>query len=87
MKTIKEFFAHPIIQMALVLGAVTVILAYVSKRVLDEPLRNWELALPALLASLWQGLAMKLRGSRIGATWVGMLVVVVAAGLVVLRNL
>ena len=56
MQTIKDFFAHPIIQTALVTGASIIVLAWFSKRILAEPLREWELALPAFLFTLWQGL-------------------------------
>jgi hypothetical protein len=87
MKTIKEFFAHPIIQMALVLGAITITMAYFSKRVLPEPLMNWELALPAILATLFQGLIKTRPSSRFSRPWIGMVIVVAAAGLIIALNL
>ena len=86
MKTIKEFFAHPIIQMALVLGAITIILAYYSKRVFEEPLRNWELALPAFLATLFQGLAASRKTSWFSRPWIGMLILVLATILIIVFN-
>lgn len=83
LKTLKEFFAHPIIQMALVLGASTVILSYFSKRVSVEPLRNWELALPAFIATLFQGFAYKKKASRFSRPWVGMLIIVLTTILII----
>jgi hypothetical protein len=56
MKTIKEFFTHPIIQLALVSGASIIALAYVSKRVLHEPMRSIYISLPPLLVAMAGGL-------------------------------
>jgi hypothetical protein len=86
MKTVKEFFAHPIIQTALVLGASIIILAYFSKRVLAEPLKNWELGLPGFLAVLFQGFAKKYESSRFSRPWIGMLIIVLATILVIALN-
>jgi hypothetical protein len=87
MKTIKEFFAHPIIQTALVTGASTIVLAWFSKRVFAEPLRNWELALPVLLFTLWQGLAArKSAAPRFRRPWIGMLVIALTTVLILVRN-
>jgi hypothetical protein len=86
MKAIKEFFAHPIIQVALVLGASTVILAYFSKRVLDEPLKNLELALPALIATLFQGVSLKKKSAWYGRPWIGMLLIALATVFIILLN-
>jgi len=87
MKTIKEFFSHPIIQMALVLGTITITLSYFSKRVFDEPLRNWQLGLPAFLATVFQGLAQMRKGAWYIRSWIGMLIVALSAVLVVVFNL
>ncbi len=86
MKTIKEFFVHPLIQMALVLGAITIIMAYFSKRVFSEPLRSWELGLPAYLGLLFQGFAKTRESSRFSRPWIGILIVVLLAILVLALN-
>jgi len=86
MKTIKEFFTHPLIQMALVLGAITIILAIFSKRVFAEPLRNWELGLPAFLAALFQGFAKSRKDSPFSKTWVGLAIIILSAILVLALN-
>jgi hypothetical protein len=56
MQTIKDFFAHPLIQIALAVAFSIVVLAHYSKNVLAEPLGNLELALPPLIAMLFQTL-------------------------------
>ena len=86
-RAVKEFFSHPIIQTALVAGASTVILAYFSKRVLDVPLRKWELGLPALLLALFQGLAAYRKSSRFSHAWIGMLVIALSTVIVIIINL
>ena len=86
MKTIKDFFAQPMIQMALVIGVSTILLAYFSKRVFAEPLRNWELAIPAFLATLFQGLAASKKTFGFSRPWMGMLMVALATILIIVLN-
>ena len=86
MNKIKEFFAHPIILLALVLGASTLVLSYFSKRVLAEPLSKLELGLPALLAMLFQGLAKTKKSSWSSRPWIGMLLVVLTTVLIIVLN-
>jgi hypothetical protein len=85
-KTVKEFFAHPIIQTALVLAASTLTLSHFSKRVFDEPLRKWELGLPALLTMLFQGYAASRKTSRFSRPWIGMLIIVLSTALIIIFN-
>ena len=86
LETIKEFFAHPIIQMALVLAASTLLLSHFSKHMFAEPLRNWELGLPAILATASQGLAARYRSSWFRRQWAGMLIVVLSTALIIVWN-
>jgi hypothetical protein len=87
MSTIKDFFAHPIIQTALVAGASTIVLAYCSKRVFADPLRQWELAVPAFLFTLWQGFAaMKNAAPWFRRPWIGMTIIAAATVLVLVAN-
>lgn len=86
-QSVKDFFAHPIIRMALALGASTVVLAYFSKRVAAEPLMHWELGLPAFVASLFQGFAVRRKSSRFSRTWIGILLVVLATAVVIGLNI
>lgn len=85
-RVVIDFFAHSIIQIALVLGASTIILAYFSKRVLVEPLSNLELALPALLATLFQGLGRSRKSSRLSHPWIGMLLIMLVTVLIIVLN-
>ena len=50
MKKIKEFFAHPLIQVALCLGFTIILLAYISKRVLHTEFTNRAHAIPGFIA-------------------------------------
>ena len=86
LKKIMEFFSHPIIQMALVLAASTLILSHFSKHMFAEPLRNWELGLPAILASVSQGLAVRYKSSWFRRQWAGMLIVVFSTALIIVLN-
>ena len=88
MRIIREFFAHPIIQTALVTGASTIALAWFSKRIFAEPLRNWELGLPVFLFTLWQGFAaMKNERPWFRRPWIGMTIIATVTVLVILLNL
>ena len=88
MRTIRDFFAHPIIQTALVAGASTILLAWCSKRVFAEPLSNLELSLPALIFTLWQGFAaMKNARPWFRRPWIGMTIIATVTVLVILLNL
>ena len=86
LKAIREFFEHPIIQIALVLAASTLTLSYFSKRVFAEPLRKWELGLPALLVMFFQGFAAHKKSSRFSRPWIGMLIVVLSSILIIVLN-
>ena len=86
MKVVRDFFSHPIIQTALVLGACTIALAYFSKRVLAEPLSNLELGLPALLAMVFQGLTSYRKTRIFYRPWIGMLIIAVTTALIIILN-
>ena len=87
MKAVREFFSHPLIQTALVLGVCTIALAYFSKRVLPEPLSNLELGLPALLGMLFQGLTSFGNKKKFYRPWVGMLIIAVTTTLIIMINM
>ena len=53
---IKEFFQAKPIQLALVSGASIIALAWVSKRVLPEPMRKLYMSIPALMVFMGGGL-------------------------------
>jgi len=86
MNKIKEFFTHPLIQVALVLGASTLVLSHFSKHVLAEPLSKLELGLPALLAMLFHGLIASKKTSWFSRPWIGILIIVLATILIIALN-
>ena len=86
MQTIKDFFAHPLIQIALAVGFSIVVLAYFSKNVLDEPLSNLEHALPPFIAVLFQPLANIRKGAWFTRPIVGVLAVLLTTVLVIAVN-
>ncbi len=53
---IKEFFQSKYIQLALVSGASIIALAWVSKRVLPEPMRKLYMSIPAMMVAMGGGL-------------------------------
>jgi hypothetical protein len=86
MGKVREFFSHPIIQMALVVGASIITLAYFSKRVLPEPLSNLELALPPLLGALFEGLVQMKKKAWYTRPICGILAVVLSTIVVIALN-
>lgn len=86
MEKTKEYLAHPIIQIALAAGASIIVLAYVSKHVLPEPLSTLELALPPFVATLFEAVAKTREGARYTRPIVGIIAVVFATVLVIAVN-
>ena len=86
MGRIRDFFGHPIIQMALAVGASILVLAYFSKRVLAEPLGDLELALPPFMAVLHEAVAHFRKDAWYSRTVVGIAAVLVATVLVIALN-
>jgi hypothetical protein len=83
---IGEYLAHPIIQIALAAGASIIILAFVSKRVLPEPLGTLELALPPFVATLFEAIAETRKGAWYTRPIVGIVAVALATILVIALN-
>jgi hypothetical protein len=52
---IKEFFSSKHIQLALVSGTSIIALAFVSKRMLDEPMDKLVISLPAFMVAMAEG--------------------------------
>jgi hypothetical protein len=86
MVKIREYLAHPIIQIALAAGASIIVLAYVSKRVLPEPLSTLELALPPFVATLFEAVAETRKGAWYTRPIFGIITVALATVLVVAFN-
>ena len=64
MSKLKEFFLSPHVQIALATGISIVVLAYVSKKVLDEPMGNLTLAIAPFVAMLYELLLNKHKDSK-----------------------
>ncbi len=69
MSKIKDFFLSPHIQIALATGISIIILAWVSKRVLAEPMHNLVLAIPPLIAAVYESLMNKYKDKKICTPW------------------
>ncbi len=83
---VKEYLAHPIIQIALAAGASIIILAYFSKRVLPQPLSTLELALPPFVATLFEALAKTREGAWYTRPVFGVIAIALATVLVIAFN-
>lgn len=78
-----DFFRSPHIQLALATGVSIIALAYVSKRVLPEPMNPLALAFPPFLAVLAEGLVSKYGDSWYGASWTWVLAILSSTVLVI----
>jgi hypothetical protein len=86
MDNIKKLKVNPHIQIALAAGTSIIVLAYFSKRVLPEPLSYLELALPPLLATLFETTTKKKKAAWYGRPVVGILAILLATVLVIVLN-
>jgi hypothetical protein len=68
-RKIQQFFISHHIQLALAAGASIIALAFVSKRVLVEPMDDLVSAFPPLLAVIAEGVITKYKGHCIATTW------------------
>ena len=84
MSKIREFIQSPHIQIALVLGFCIILMAYVSKRVLPEPIGNLPLAVPPFIVAIYEGVLGRYKGKKICTTWYWIVAVLVATILVIL---
>lgn len=83
MSKIRKLLESHHIQLALATGASIILLAYVSKRILPEPMHNLALALPPSLAVLGEGLITSCETSWYGRTWVWISAILLLTALVI----
>lgn len=69
MKKLKELLKSPHIQIALASGVSIIVMAFVSKRLLLEPIGYVPLAIPPFLATVYESLFKRYKNSRICTTW------------------
>ncbi len=87
MSKLKELIKSPHIQIALATGVSIIVLAYVSKRVLPEPMGYLPLAIPPFLAVIYESLLGRYKDSKICRTWYWVVAIFVATALVILFHM
>ena len=69
MSKLKELIKSPHIHIALATGCSIIILAYVSKKILAEPIGSIPLSFPPLLMLIYETLLGRYKNSKITTTW------------------
>jgi hypothetical protein len=59
MTKLKELIKSPHIQIALATGVSIIVMAYVSKRMLSEPISYFALAIPPFIATIYEAILNK----------------------------
>ena len=84
MKKFIEFIKSPHIQIAFATGISIVIMAYVSKRVLEKPIGYLSLAIPPFIALIFETLLDKYKTSKFLKTWYWVTTVLLSAFIIIL---
>ena len=84
MASIKENIKSPHIQIALATGAIIIIMAYFSKRVLPEPIGYLPLAIPPFITTIYESLSSRYKQAKLLKTWYWVLAIFVATFIVIL---
>jgi hypothetical protein len=80
----KEMLASPHIHIALATGISIIVLAYVSKRVLPEPMGKLPMAIPPFLMVIWEAVSSKHRDLWISRPGYWIAAIFATTGLVIL---
>jgi len=83
MSKIKELLKSPHIQIASAAGASIIILAYVSKRILPQPMAKIPMAIPPFLMVIYESLYGKYKNTRLCTTWYWVVAISAATALVI----
>ena len=83
MSKLGELIKSPQIQVALALGFSIIAMAYVSKRVLHEPIGALGLAMPPFVVLIHELVARRYKNSRICTTWYWVVGILIATALVI----
>lgn len=86
MSKVMEFIKNGRIQIALAAGISIVVLAYVSKLVLPEPIHKLYLAIPPFIMTLYEGFAAKKEHSNYSKTPYWIAAIFIATILVIVLN-
>ena len=83
MSKLKEFVKSPHIHVALATGLSIIIMAYISKRILPEPIGSIPLAIPPLLMVIYEVLLGKYKNSRICKTWYWVFAILISTAIII----
>ena len=84
MSKLKELIKSPYIHVALATGFSIIVMAFVSKRILPEPIEKLPLAIPPFLMVIYGALLGRYKNTRICTTWYWVAAILVATALVIL---
>ena len=83
---LKELLKSPHIHIALATGISIIIIAYVSKRMLAEPIAYLQLAIPPFLATIYESVSSRYKNSRICTTWYWIAAILLSTAIIILLN-
>jgi predicted histidine transporter YuiF (NhaC family) len=86
MKKLKELIKSPHIQIALATGLSIIVMAYVSKRILPEPIGYLPLAIPPFIMTVYEYVLQRHKDARICTTWYWIAAIFIATALIILFN-
>lgn len=69
MSNLKEIIKSPHVKIALATGISIIVMAYVSKRLLPEPMSKLSQAIPPFLMVIYESLLSKYKDRKICTTW------------------
>jgi hypothetical protein len=84
MTKLKELIKSPHIQIALATGVSIIVMAFVSKRMLSEPIGYVALAIPPFLATIYEALLNRYKNARICTTWYWIAAILIGSALIIL---
>jgi len=87
MEKLIELFRSSHIQIALITGICIIVMAYVSKRMLAEPIGYLPLTVPPFIATLYESLAVKYKDLKILNTVYGIVAILISTVLVIVFHL
>lgn len=87
MSALKKLYRSPLIHVALAAGISIIVLAYFSKRILQQPLSDLEIALPSILMTLHFSLYSKYREKLESKTHFWVIGILLISCIIILRHL
>jgi hypothetical protein len=86
MSKIKDIIRSGHVQIAMATGISIIVMAYVSKRVLPEPIPYLHLAIPPFMMTIYEGLAGNEKYTTYCRAWFWIVAIFVATAIVILMN-